>query len=164
MTGVIGIHTGTQRQRSFWLRCFLGAAIWTFVFLAAPGRLCAQLDIPRPEHLTHVEGLVVNTAGHAVADVEVTLVRDDKVAYRARTDQSGEFRFGRVSGPYVLRVARSVYAPAAREIVVTDELVTRVERKKLYVILGPGACADECSEVLTSKHEFEREIRAKNRH
>jgi hypothetical protein len=64
----------------------------------------------------------------------------------------------------MFRVARSDYAPAAREIVVTDEIVTRVEHKKLYVIVGPGACMDECSAVVTSKREFERDIREKQKH
>ena len=54
--------------------------------------------------------------------------------------------------------------PQLREIVVTDEVVTALERKKLYVILGPGACQDECSLILTSKHDFDREIRKRNRH
>lgn len=160
MTGSIGI-TG---QRGFWLRCFLDGAIWTALIMAAPFAFSSQVDIPGPEHLTHVDGLVVNTAGHAVADLEVTLVRDDKVAFQTRTDKSGEFRFEHVSGRYMFRVARSEYAPAVREIVVTDEIVTRLERKKLYVILGPGACMDECSAVVTSKREFEHDIREKQKH
>jgi hypothetical protein len=101
----------------------------------------------------------VNPVGHPVADVEITLVRDEKVAFRTRTDKSGEFRFDRVSGQFTFRVARSDYAPASQEIVVTDEIVTALERKKLYVVLGPGACADACSAVLTSKKEFDRAIR-----
>jgi hypothetical protein len=155
---------GIPRQRGFWLRCFLGGVIWICAFAAGSDAWGAQLDVPGPEHLTRVEGLVVNSSGKPVAGVEVTLVRDDTVAYRTRTDQSGAFRFEHVSGRYTFRVARSDNAPAAREIVVTEEIVTRVERKKLYVILGPGACMDECSSVLTSKREFERSLRQKNRH
>jgi len=162
MRSAVGEMFGIPRQRGFWLRCFLGCAIPISVFLSGLGPVRAQIDIPGPEHLTHVEGQVVNTAGHPVVNVEVTLVRDNKVAYRTRTGQSGEFHFEHVAGPYTFRVARSEYAPAVREIVVTEEIVTRVERKKLYVILGPGACADECSTVLTSKREFERDIREKN--
>jgi hypothetical protein len=142
----------------------LDGAIWSALILTAPAGFSSPIDIPGPEHLTHVDGLVVNTAGHAVADLEVTLVKDEKVAFQTRTDKSGEFRFEHVSGRYMFRVARSEYAPAAREIVVTDEIVTRVERKKLYVILGPGACMDECSAVVTSKREFERDIREKQKH
>ncbi len=164
MSNTMGIIKGVQPQRGFWLRCFLDGAIWTALILAAPVGFSSPIDIPGPEHLTHVDGLVVNTSGHAVADLEVTLVKDDKVAFQTRTNTSGEFHFEHVSGRYMFRVARSDYAPAVREIVVTDEIVTRVERKKLYVIVGPGACMDECSAVVTSKREFERDIREKQKH
>jgi hypothetical protein len=156
---MMGIVKGVQPQRGFWLRCFLGGAIWIALILAAPVGFSSPIDIPGPEHLTHVDGLVVNTSGHAVADLEVTLVKDDNVM--TRTNSAGEFRFEHVSGHYMFRVARSEYAPAVREIVVTDEIVTRVERKKLYVIVGPGACMDACSAVVTSKREFEQTIRRK---
>jgi hypothetical protein len=99
-----------------------------------------------------------------MADIEVTLARDDKTAYQTRTDKNGEFRFDHVRGPYTFRVARSEYSAATREIVATDEVVTALERKKLYVILGPGACKDACSSVLTSKRDFDRAIREKNKH
>jgi hypothetical protein len=125
----------------------------------------AQVDIPGPERLTHVEGTVVNSSAHAAADLAVTLLRDDKVAYRTQTDKSGRFKFGRVAaGPYVFRVARSKDAPAERQIVVTDEIVTVLERKKLYILLGPGACQDACSALFTSKKDFEKAIRKNNRH
>ncbi len=155
---------GVHQQRGIWLRCFLGGIICVSALLAGPDALWAQLDMPGPEHLTHVEGLVANSLGQPVPGVEITLSRDENVAFRTRTDQAGAFRFEHVSGHYVFRVARSQYAPATRDIVVTDEIVTRAERKKLYVILGPGACMDECSAVLASKREFERNIREKNRH
>jgi hypothetical protein len=140
----------------------LGAGILVGVSGANP--LNAQLDVRGPERLVSVEGNVANTSGHPVADVEVTLVQKDKVVFRTRTDPSGEFRFERVSGHYTFRVERSQYAPAVREIVVTDEIVTHLQRKRLYVILGPGACMDECSSVLTSKKDFDRTIREKSRH
>jgi hypothetical protein len=164
MTARAGNNFDIHQRRGFWLRCFLAKATFSLLLLALPGSLWAQLEIPGPAHLTHVEEQVVNSAGKPVANLEVTLNRDDKVMYRTSTSQSGEFRFEHASGSFTFRVARSSYAPAVREIVVTDEIATRVERKKLYVILGPGACMDECSEVLTNKHEFDREIREKNEH
>jgi hypothetical protein len=123
----------------------------------------AQVDVPGPEHLVRVEGTVVNTAGKPVGNAEVTLVRDGKVAYATRTDQAGEFRFEHASGRFVFRVGRTENAPAERDLIVGDELVTRVEHKRLYVIVGPGACMDECSAVFTSKREFEKTLREKNR-
>ncbi len=89
MSHVMSIIKGVQPQRGFWLRCFLDGAIWTALILAAAPGFSSQIDIPGPEHLTHVEGLVVNTSGHAVADLEVTLVKDDKIAFQTRTEQIG---------------------------------------------------------------------------
>jgi len=150
---------GFQRQRGIWLRCFLSAAIFMSLSLASR----AQLDIPGPEHLVRVEGLVVNSSGKPVVNAEITLTRDGKTMFTTRTDQAGAFRFGHVAGRFEFRVARTEYAPAVREIRVTDELITRTERKRLYVIVGPGACMDECSSVLTDKRQFEKAIREKNR-
>jgi hypothetical protein len=161
MRQMVDTMKSVQPQRGFWLRCFLGGAIWTAVISVPRVGLSAPIDIPGPEHLTYVEGLVVNSQGHPVGDVGITLDRDGKVAYQTKTSQSGEFHFEHVSGHYTFRVARSDYAPAVREVVVTDEIITRVERKKLYVIVGPGACMDECSAVLTNKREFDQTIRRK---
>ncbi len=47
---------------------------------------------------------------------------------------------------------------------ITDEIVTVLERKKLYVVLGPGACQDACSSVFTNKRDFDKAIRKINRH
>jgi hypothetical protein len=146
-------------QRGFWLRCFLRGAFWIWLCVAGGSALNAQVDVPGPERLSHVVGIVVNPGGRAAVDVEVTLKANDKVVYRTRTGKAGDFRFDAARGDYTFHVARSEYAPAVREIVVTDEIVTALERKKLYVILGPGACADACSAVLTNKKQFEREIR-----
>ena len=151
------------RAAGLWLRCFLGLAIWMLCSGGATS-LNAQIDVPGPERLSHVDGYVVNPVGRPVVDVEITLVRDDKVAYQTKTDKSGEFRFDHVKGQFTFRVARTEYAPAIQEIVVTDEVVTALERKRLYVILGPGACKDACSSVMTSEKEFDRAIRERTKH
>jgi hypothetical protein len=163
MTFASSLDFGIQKQRGFWLRCFLSAMISTLLLAGVEPGL-AQIDIPKPERLTHVEGLVVNPEGHPAPNVPIKLFRDEKVAAETRTDNSGAFEFEHVKGPFQLRVERTQYAPAARDIVVTDEIVTHLERKKLYVILGPGACQDECSAVLTSKKEFDRALRKNQRH
>ena len=151
-----------QNQRGSWLRCFLTGVLLFSV--SAPSH-SSQLYLPKPERLTHVEGIVVDPEGHPAADLSIKLLRDEKTVAETRTDKSGAFEFERVpSGPYAFRVARSQFAPAARDIVVTDEIVTHLERKKLYVVLGPGACQDECSAVLTSKRDFDRTIRKNSRH
>jgi len=154
----------SARPAGLWLRCFL--AVVLCAGLAGANSLKAQIDVPGPERLSHVEGIVVDPLGLAVPNIEVSLVKPDTVTIKlsTRTDQSGAFHFDHVKGDYFFRVARSKFAPAERAIVVTDEIVTALERKKLYVILGPGACKDECSSVLTSKRDFDRAIRKKNKH
>jgi hypothetical protein len=164
MKRTAGESVATARAAGLWLRCFLSGMTWMLLCLSGADSFAAQVDIPGPERLTHVEGYIVNPEGNPVADVEVALERDGKVAFRTQTDKSGAFRFGHASGSYVFRVKRTQYAPAMREIVVTDEIVTNLERKKLYVILGPGQCEDACSSVLTSKREFDRAIRQRRKH
>jgi len=122
----------------------------------------AQLDLPGPIHLTHVEGYVFNTYGKPVVHAEVTLVRNSAVAASAQTDGSGAFQFTKASGNYTLHVGRTEFAPADRDVIVTDEVVTHLERKKLYIVVGPGVCKDECSSVLTSKKEFQQLMKKNN--
>lgn len=134
-------------------------AVWMLAAVAAQ----AQLDEPGPIRLSHVEGYVFNSAGKPVANAEVTLARNEKIEMRTRTDSEGAFHFEKTSGSYLLRVGRTEYAPAVREVLVRQELVTQLERKKLYIVVGPGACMDECSSVLDSKKQFDQLIRMKNR-
>ena len=156
---------GLPKQRSFWLRYFLACILGLVLCIAGAAALHAQLDLPAPERLTHVEGIIVDDTGRPAAELQVTLVRDEQIAYQTQTNRSGQFRIQHVrSGPYIFRVKRSGNAPAERQIMVTDEVVTALERKRLYVILGPGACQDACSSVLTSKRDFDKAIRKLSRH
>ncbi|MGB6194308.1 MAG: carboxypeptidase-like regulatory domain-containing protein [Terracidiphilus sp.] len=123
-----------------------------------------QLESDGPIRLTSVEGVVVDTFGKPAANVNVTLSRDNKVLLSTHTDQKGAFEVDHASGEYLFRVERSANAPAAHQIAVHLELVTLVQRKKLYVILGPGACMDACSSIFTTKQEFDKALRKLNRH
>ena len=157
MKRVLNARTSIFKQRGFWLRCFLGCMLLDSLVCGVAH--AQQLDKDGPIRLTHVEGVVVTSRGTPAADVEVTLSQDDKVRMSTHTDRSGRFRIDHVQGDYLFQVARTDNAPAAHEIVVRAELASYIERKKLYVVLGPGACADECSLVVTSKEEFEHAIR-----
>jgi Carboxypeptidase regulatory-like domain len=152
---------GISRQRGFWLRCFLGLS---FICAVAGNVLHAQVEVDKALHLAHVEGRVVNSQGKPVVHAEVTLAQDGKPVYTTRTDDRGGFHFDHVSGHYTFRVERTEYAPAAKEVIVDFQIASSLARKKLYVIVGPGACMDACSSIFTSKHEFEKAIKNKNRH
>jgi hypothetical protein len=164
MRPALSARVGIFRQRGSRLRCFLGRTLLLALVCAV---ICCvaraqQLEMDGPIRLARAEGIVTDSYGKPVANVEVALLRDDKVRMSTRTDQAGAFRFDHAEGGYLLRVARTENAPAARQIVVRAELGTLLERKKLYVVLGPGACADECSSVYTSKQEFDHAIRKMN--
>jgi Carboxypeptidase regulatory-like domain len=157
--------TGSKKTAGLRLRCFLDLALQLALFcMVVSGTSQAQLEKDGPIRLTSVEGLVVNTWGKPVANIEVTLSQDAKVVSKTRTDRAGAFQFDHASGDYLFQVVRSEYAPATRQVVVRLELVTLAERKKLYVILGPGACDDACSSIFTSKREFDQALQKMNRH
>jgi hypothetical protein len=165
MRSAVRERTGIQRQRGFWLRCFLSGA-WLLALLSLTwcSSLRAEIDVPKPLHLTHISGIVVNSVGKPVVSVEATLVQDDRVIFTTRTSSTGSFRFDHVHGRFLLRVARSEYAPAVREVYVASEIVTYLKRRNLFVIVGPGACTDACSSVFTSRSEFDRAIKKNSRH
>ena len=143
-------------------RVLIIAAVWACVFAGAKAH--AQVAPEKPLHLAHVDGFVTNSEGKPLVNAEVTLDQDGAVKYRTRTDDRGAFKFDHVVGHYWLRVARTQYAPAAREVGVGDLVETYLERKKLYVVVGPGACEDACSSVYTSRREFEKAIKKNKRH
>jgi hypothetical protein len=165
MTGTAPMQAVVPQRRSFWLRCFLGKACFAIaVWLAVSSLSWARVEVPGPLHLWRVHGFFVNPAGTPIENVEVTLVRDGTIAYKTRTDKAGRFAFNRVLGRYWLHIDKSNYSQLSREVIVGLETATLLRRNTLYVIAGPGACADDCSSVFTSKSEFERAIRRNTGH
>ena len=67
--------------------------------------------------------------------MEVTLNANDKVLYQTQNrSRRANFGLSMSAGQYTFqRRCDREYAPAVREIVVTDEIVTALARKKLYV-------------------------------
>jgi hypothetical protein len=123
----------------------------------------AQVAPEPPIHLASVEGYIVDTSGKPLVHADVSLEKDGAVAYKTSTDDAGAFHFDRVQGDFLFRVARTQFAPAAREIHVGELIQSYVMRKKLYVIVGPGACMDECSTIFTNKHDFQKAVQKKNK-
>jgi len=147
-------------QRGFWLRCFLGrvlAIIVVFTDLCAA--LHAQLDMPKPFRLSHLAGVVVDSNGKPANNTEITLLRDDKIVRTTQTDSAGRFAIKNVTGHYEIRMKTPNYSIVSREVFVQLELVTQIAGNRLYVILGPGQCNDDCSTVFTSKNDFDRALR-----
>jgi Carboxypeptidase regulatory-like domain len=142
------------------LRCFLRrsfAVLSVFVTFCCASR--AQLDMPKPFRMSHLAGVVVDPYGKPADNVEITLLRDDKVVRTTQTDGAGRFAIEHVTGHYLIRMKTPHYSIVSREVFVQLELVTTIAGNQLYVILGPGQCSDDCSTVFTSKSDFNKALR-----
>ena len=147
------------------LRCFLGTMLLVLSgSLLLSSQLHAQFEPEGPLHVAHIQGIVVNTHGKPVAGARVTLARSEgePVKHETTTDSAGRFRFDHVSGQYLLRVNRTEYAGASREVIIEELLPILMLKNTIYVIVGPGACTDDCSSVLASKSEFDRILKRNN--
>ena len=165
MTIAMSEQTGTQRQRGFWLRCFLGAACFVLALWVAAGLAWAKVEQPGPLHLWRLLGFFVTSGGKPVENVEVTLVRDGAVLYTTKTDAAGRFAFDGVRGRYSLHIDRSQdYSELSRDVIVGLETATILRGNTLYIVAGPGACTDDCASVFTNKSEFERTIHRNTEH
>ena len=154
-----------SRTAGLRLRCFLGKMI----FILAGAMLLSSASFAQPDaegalHLSRIQGIVVDGHGKPVGAAKITLARGDKLAFESTTDAAGRFHFDHVSGQYRLHVTSLGNAGASREVVVGEALVALAHRNKIYVILGPGACTDDCSLVLASKSEFDHVISRNNGH
>jgi flagella basal body P-ring formation protein FlgA len=147
------------------LRCFLGTMFLALAaYLLLSSQVYAQVADDGALHVARFQGIVVNSHGTPVAGAKVTLARGEKVKHETTTDSSGRFHFDHVSGDYMLHVDRTEYAGATREVIVDEILPILMLRNSIYVIVGPGACSDDCSSFYASKGEFDRAIKRNNGH
>jgi len=131
--------------------------------LAASALSWAKVESQPPIHLWRLHGLLVAPDGQPLANVPVTLSRDSAIVDKTTTDASGHFAFDHIYGHFRLHIARTRYSPLDREVIVGIETVD-LARKTLYVIAGPGACADDCSSAFTNKNEFQKSIQRNTQH
>jgi hypothetical protein len=127
--------------------------------VAAGSSARAQVAAPEPYHLSHLRGVFADEKGNPITDAAVTLEQNDRPIYSTETDRSGKFEIKHVSGRYWLHVDKRGYSIVHREVIVGVEAVTYFHGDTLYVIAGPGACSDDCSQVFTSKGKFDQAIR-----
>lgn len=141
-------------------------SIGCMLFALAPCRATTrpQQESDQTIHVLRAHGFIADTYGKPVPQAQVTLSRNDRVIAETATNAAGEFRIDHVDGQYTLRVKAAGNSPATRQIVLGEAAMLLLHQNTLYVILGPGACAEECSSVFTSKREFDRAISKKNGH
>jgi hypothetical protein len=145
----------------------IGRAILIGTIIAVCFAVCApswaKVESQGPIHLWRLHGLLVSPAGEPLANVAVTISRDNKLIAKTTTGSDGEFAFDKVYGHLQLHIDRTKYSPLDREVVVGIETAD-LARKMLYVIAGPGACSDDCSSVFTNKSEFHKTIQHNLQH
>ena len=162
------VTSDTWERRSLYragprLRCFLGTMLLVLAgCLLFSSQAYAQFTSEGPLHVARFQGIVVDTHGKPVSGAKVTLERGEQVRFETATDNSGRFRFDHVSGDYLLHVDRTENAGATREVIVDEILPALMLRNSIYVIVGPGACTDDCSSVLGSRSEFDRILKRNN--
>ena len=144
------------------LSILIGFMLVSFAACYASTRMQRESD--QTLHSLHAHGYVVDNHGKPVSQARITLSRNDRIASETTTDAQGEFRFTHVNGQYTLRIKNAADSPATRQIVIGEAAMLLLHQTTVYVILGPGACAEECSSVFTSKREFDRALRKKNGH
>lgn len=154
-------------QRGIWLRYFLERV---FLLITAFGLAFAvagaQITVEKPLHLSRVQGLVTDRFGKPISDADVTLDRGELVIFKAKKDSAGRFALKEARGKYWLHVKALNHATAGRDVTIDSSEFMSASRYTVYVMLGPGPCMDECSEVFGSKKEFEKAVRwnSQNKH
>jgi hypothetical protein len=132
--------------------------VLSLVFFCCACISYAQITVYKPFHVRHVLGYVVNKSGKPIADAQVTLDNGDSVVYKTKTDDSGRFEFNHAGGRLWLHVNAPHYSAARRQVVVGPDFRAFFHSGTFYVMLGPGACSDECSWVFTRKIQFNRAV------
>jgi hypothetical protein len=138
---------------------YFRGVVFATTFVLAIEFAYAQIEILKPHHVWHVQGYVTNRSGMPIADAEVTLVREESVAFKTNTDGSGKFKFDHAAGQYWLRVMAPHYSTAARDVVIGADLTALFHGSTFYVMLGQNSCMDECSPIYTSKKKFDHAVR-----
>ena len=155
MTVTLSTNTAFQRQRGFWLRCFLGS----LVVLLSCAVLAQALSCVSPGNLTvaTVEGLVTDLSGEPLSGAVVSLTAESGAQLKATTATSGHFHFNADPGSYRLQA----FVPNFQSIATTITVVPATSSshaRTLYILLGLHG--SYCSTITTSKKQFDKTVRA----
>lgn len=147
-----------KRRTTRMMMCLLLAVV-TWLPLAT-----AQLEREQLISVPRLHGVVTTKKGEPVANAKVSLVRNDKVVAAVTTDERGRYRFEHVEGRYTLAISDGQHSPASHAVEVEWKVGKMVAGGDVYVLLGPGACAESCSMVTTSKSEVKQIVARNNGH
>lgn len=157
--------TGISRQRSYWLRCFLGTSVFLLLVSLTCGSVLAQASYDcfyvKATKLAHIRGEVIDHTGHPVSGATIELLKqgaNDPLASETSSD-NGQFRFEEPSGKYLLHVQAAGFHPAGLNVRVDHGFFSFFNTRRLYVVLAAGATAQPCPAEITSKKKLQEYIR-----
>jgi hypothetical protein len=160
--------TGISRQRSYWLRCFLGmrAQILTLAIGAlAAGTLPAQTSYDcfyvKSAKVAHIRGEVVDQTGAPVNGANVELLKQgaQDVLASQKSDDHGQFEFDEPSGKYWVHVKANGFQPTELSVRVDHGFFSFFNTRRLFVVLAVGGTAQPCPAEITSKKQLQEYVR-----
>jgi hypothetical protein len=138
-SGRFGVH----QQRGFWLRCFLGGALFILAAMGPAEAISYAQCVYPTIRVSKVQGVVFDPNGEPIRDVAISLKSDDRILASATTDEAGRFSISATPGKY------DVGTDLARAFVPT----------RLFMILDPGMKMENCTFTTTSHRKFEMAVR-----
>ena len=159
MTEMVQERLGTSRQRGFWLRCFLRAALLlgaTFMQDAAIADAMTCVS-QRNIHVAALRGQVFDPSGVPIPGVVLTISKDGHTVSSWKSNINGGFDLKGFSGEYEIHAESPGFMPFSLSTEVGSDLSTLLHPKSLKVILGLGGTT--CGFATTSQRQFKNEVK-----
>jgi hypothetical protein len=131
--------TGISRQRSYWLRCFLGRMLVIVALaIAVCGSANANVCVYKTLYVRSVHGSVSDLDGQVISDANVTIRRGRKVVAQTRTDGQGNFHLKVPRGKYWLEVDARGFAPSEAYLSVGLGFRSSIRSNTLHLVAEVG--------------------------
>jgi len=160
------------RQRSFWLRCFLGRILILAVIVLSTSRTAnANVCVYKTVYVRSVHGYVVDETGAIVPDAKVIVKqmeyvaleptnpkvktrREGKVVLESTADQQGRFRLKIPRGEYWIDVQANGFAGDHAYVKVGLGVRSLIHSNTLRLVLSVGSV---CKEAYPNEVQSHRE-------
>ena len=146
------------RQRSYWLRCFLGNAFLAFLLgclLSRPA--LANVNVSKTLYVQSVHGQVTDDSGRPIEGAKISLKSGEKSVADTISDSVGIFRMKVPGGSYWLSVNARGFVTGGGELRAGPGFRSFFHSDMLYVVLTVGA--PDCPPVATtSRREFKHQV------
>ena len=153
-------HNGSEvfKQRSYWLRCFLGRIFPLLaLLLCLNSPALANICVSSTLHVRSVHGIVTDFLGQPISGAIVSLKSGEDTKAETKTDSAGNFLLNVSSGHFELFVHATAFLDGWAPLYVGLNLRSLLHSNTLYVILAIGGL-DCPPNPTTSREVFIRQI------